>query len=126
MTHPWLSALKSIPWSNVIEHAPKVLDKARNYMAAKDNEAPTPSDEKIPEGELEIQLSSALNSIKTLQADLKKLKGNVADLSAQQTALETEVKRLRSQVRFQKAILVLLVLMALAYYGASHFSSLLG
>jgi len=32
MAIPWLSALKAIPWGNVIEHAPNVLDKARDLI----------------------------------------------------------------------------------------------
>jgi hypothetical protein len=32
MALPWIAALKYIPWGDVIEHAPKVLNAARKLM----------------------------------------------------------------------------------------------
>jgi len=32
MPVPWLSAIKAIPWGTVVEHAPKVLGKARDLI----------------------------------------------------------------------------------------------
>ena len=39
MAIPWLSALKVIPWGDVISHAPGVLEKARDLMARKTADA---------------------------------------------------------------------------------------
>jgi len=39
MAIPWLLALKVIPWGDVIEHAPKVLNAARKLMDRQSGEA---------------------------------------------------------------------------------------
>ncbi|MDZ4124040.1 MAG: hypothetical protein U1E02_07670, partial [Hydrogenophaga sp.] len=40
MAIPWLLALKVIPWGDVIEHAPKVLNAARKLMDRQRTEPP--------------------------------------------------------------------------------------
>jgi hypothetical protein len=32
MAISWLTALKVVPWDKVLEHAPRVLDKARGFI----------------------------------------------------------------------------------------------
>jgi len=121
MSIPWLSTLKSIPWGNVMEHAPKVLDKARNYMSSKENDASTAPVEKVPEGELETQLALALSNIKTLQQQIKSLSEKMAQLSDQLSATKSEVGHLRQQDRWQKALIVLLLLLLGGCYGLGYF-----
>ena len=41
MALPWIAALKYIPWGDVIEHAPKVLNAARKLME-RQTQAPGP------------------------------------------------------------------------------------
>jgi hypothetical protein len=75
MAIPWLSALKAIPWGNVIEHAPNVLDKARDLIdkhrktsepETGDSRQHTASD-LPPHDQLEIRLLDALKQIKLIQ-----------------------------------------------------------
>jgi septal ring factor EnvC (AmiA/AmiB activator) len=104
-----------------MEHAPKVLDKARNYMSSKENDAPTAPVEKVPEGELETQLALALSNIKTLQQQIKSLSEKMAQLSDQLSATKSEVGHLRQQDRWQKALIVLLLLLLGGCYGLGYF-----
>jgi FtsZ-binding cell division protein ZapB len=121
MPIPWLTALKSIPWGNVMEHAPKVLDKARNYMSSKENDTPSAPVEKVPEGELETQLALALSNIKTLQQQIKSLSEKMTQLSDQHSAIKSEVGRLRQQDRWQKALIVLILLLVGGCYSLGYF-----
>ena len=43
MAIPWLLALKVIPWGDVIEHAPKVLNAARKLMDRQKSPESTPA-----------------------------------------------------------------------------------
>ena len=63
MAIPWLSALKVIPWGDVISHAPSVLEKARDLMTRKPADAapssmatPNPREPREPRS-FESQLS---------------------------------------------------------------------
>ena len=122
MSNSWLSALKSIPWGNVLEHAPKVLDKARNYMSAKETQAPTPPPvEAMSPGEVEVQLAGALINIKKLQQQIYGLNLKTSELVEQQTLLKSEVQSLRSRDRWQKAIILVGLVGAAVYFGTPYF-----
>jgi chromosome segregation ATPase len=122
MSNPWLTAIKSIPWGNVIEHAPKVLDKARNFVSSKVNEASTginehrasnaPSEpmEKMSEDELQSQLSLALTQIKAMQQQLNEHTKNFHQLSEDYNSIKTQAHLLKSQIRLIKVFISLLIL----------------
>jgi hypothetical protein len=111
MPIPWLSTLKAIPWSNVIEHAPKVLDKARNLIDRQRSQAPistpTPTESFTP-SEIEIHLATARIEIKELQEKQKSFEGIVTELAQQQVALVGQIKRLRSLSRWLALLLIAL------------------
>ena len=103
MAIPWLSALKAIPWGNVIEHAPNVLDKARDLIdkhrktaepETVDGRQHTPSD-LPPHDQLEIRLLEALKQIKLIQQKNDLLETKLIDIVNQQTISLKNIKNLR-------------------------------
>ena len=119
MAFPWLTALKIIPWSDVIEHAPKVVASARQLVDRQrrnppENAAPpaathpaAPSDEATA---LRHQLASARDDIQRLQQTQEQLTQTVADLAEQHTRLVEAVDLLRRRTRLLLAVAALLVL----------------
>ena len=103
MAIPWLSALKAIPWGNVIEHAPNVLDKARDLIdkhrktaepETVDGRQHTPSD-LPPHDQLEIRLLEALKQIKLIQQKNDLFETKIVDIVNQQTISLKNIKNLR-------------------------------
>jgi hypothetical protein len=91
MAIAWLTALKVIPWGDVIEHAPKVLSAARKLLDR------TPA--ALPPSKDEVQERMA----KTL-----------TDLAEQNTRLVNAVEVLRLRTRM---LMVATVLLGLAVLG---------
>jgi predicted transcriptional regulator len=119
MAIPWLSALKVIPWGDVISHAPSVLEKARDLMARKPVEAAPSSSMATPNahddvpslGELKNRLLAASSQIDELQQRQTQLTQTVRELAEQNAGLVSAVSGLRQTLR-------LLVLgLALAFVG---------
>jgi hypothetical protein len=128
MPLPWLTALKVIPWGNVIEHAPTVLKAARKLMDRQKAE-PAPSsgaamdlaDESLPSlGELKNRLIAAqaqLDDHAQMQAQLTE---TVAALAEQNAQLVSAVQVLRQRTRglmWAMATLVLSALLSWAWLG---------
>ena len=118
MAIPWLSALKVIPWGDVISHAPGVLEKARDLMARKTADAapqpmatPNTHDEVPSLGELKNRLLAANQQIDTLQQQQLQLSQTVAALAEQNAALLSAVSGLRQTLR------LLVMGLALAFMG---------
>jgi hypothetical protein len=121
MPLPWLTALKVIPWGNVIEHAPTVLKAARKLMDRQKAE-PAPSsgtevdlaDESLPSlGELKNRLIAAraqLDDHAQMQAQLTE---TVAALAEQNAQLVSAVQALRQRTRGLMWAMATLVLSAL-------------
>jgi hypothetical protein len=113
MAIPWLSALKVIPWGDVIAHAPTVLEKARDLMERKTAPQPmaTPNDtssEDIPSlGELKNRLMTAHQQLDQLQQGQTQLAQTVAELAEQNAALLAAVGSLRRTLRMTVMALVL-------------------
>jgi len=106
MAIPWLSALKVIPWGDVISHAPSVLEKARDLMSRKPAEAATSSmatpnahDEVPSLGELKNRLLAANVQIDELQQRQTQLTQTVSELAEQNAALVSVVRGLRQSLR---------------------------
>ena len=105
MAIPWLSALKVIPWGDVISHAPSVLEKARDLMARKPADAapqpmatPNAHDELPSLGELKNRLLDASLQIEGLQQRQAELVQTVSELAEQNAALVSAVGSLRQTV----------------------------
>ena len=108
MAIPWLSALKAIPWGNVIEHAPNVLDKARDLI---DKHRKTAEPETVdskhhtasdlpPHDQLEIRLLDALKQIKLIQQKNDLLETKLVDIVNQQNISLKNIKNLRRANRW--------------------------
>ena len=118
MAIPWLLALKVIPWGDVIEHAPKVLNAARKLM---DREkapegttvAATPmdlvSDTPPSLGELRNRLIEARQLIDQQARTQDQMAQTLAELAEQNARLVSAVELLRLRTR-----LLMFVIAALA------------
>jgi hypothetical protein len=87
MAIAWLTALKVIPWGDVIQHAPKVLSAARKLLDRSPAEPPPTKDE--------------------FQERMAK---TLADLAEQNTRLVNAVEVLRVRTRILMWVTVLLAL----------------
>jgi len=135
MALPWLTALKVIPWGDVIEHAPKVLKGARDLLdrqRQRRREAETPPPDPRaqviempgptpPEvRELQRQLATAREDVTRLQQTQDQITQTVAELAEQNTRLVAAVELLRKRTRLlMGAVLVLaMALVTLWFSGA--------
>ncbi len=133
MALPWLTALKVIPWGDVIEHAPKVLKGARDLLdrqrqrrrdtaePAPDPRAgviempgPTPPELRA----LQQQLATAREDITRLQQTQDRITQTLAELAEQNTRLVAAVELLHQRTR----LLMGAVLVLAAALGALWFS----
>jgi hypothetical protein len=118
MAIPWLSALKIIPWGDVISHAPSVLEKARDLMARKPADAapssmatPNVHDDVSSLGELKNRLLAASMQIDQLQQRQTQLTLTVSELAEQNAGLVSAVSGLRQTLR------LIVVGLAMAFVG---------
>lgn len=127
MAIPWLTALKVIPWGDVIEHAPKVLKAARKLMEkpAPDTAAASPqtavdSPDAAPPslGELKNRLIAAqaqLDQQAQLQAETSQ---TLAELAEQNARLVGAVDALRLRTRVLLVVVAALLLVQLVAWIA--------
>jgi hypothetical protein len=106
MAIPWLTALKAVPWGDVISHAPSVLEKARDLMARKPADvasqpmATSNAHDEVPSlGELKNRLLDASSQIEGLQQRQAELAQTVRALAEQNAALLTAVSGQRQTLR---------------------------
>ncbi len=109
MAFPWLTALKIIPWGDVIEHAPAVLKGARRLL---DRQPPAPSTapsttDVAPD---QVTLQRRLSALEQQHAsDMAQLTQTVTELAEQNTRLVQAVDVLRWRTRWLGLMAVLLV-----------------
>jgi hypothetical protein len=109
MAIPWLLALKVIPWGDVIEHAPKVLNAARKLMDRQRTEpAPAVSTTATADwvGEAQPSLGELKNRLIAVQVQLdqqaetqEQLAQTLAELAEQNARLVSAVEVLRLRTR---------------------------
>ena len=110
MAIPWLVALKVIPWGDVIEHAPKVLDAARKLLDQKRTQAPAEpmgmggvidmnSANPPSLGELRNRLIAAQQQIDQHAHAQEQLAQTLAELAEQNARLVAAVAVLRTRTR---------------------------
>jgi hypothetical protein len=109
MAIPWLLALKVIPWGDVIEHAPKVLNAARKLMDRQRTEpAPAVSTTANADwvGETQPSLGELKNRLIAAQVQLdrqadtqEQLAQTLAELAEQNARLVSAVEVLRLRTR---------------------------
>lgn len=85
----WLTALKIIPWGDVIEAAPGIAKSARKYFAGTQSSAPSPaaSDSAVAPGDALAQARARLAQLET----------TLAQLTAQQQASAALIESLADQ-----------------------------
>lgn len=118
MAIPWMVALKVIPWGDVIEHAPKVLNAARRLMdrqkaPATGTTAPAPLDmgEAPPTlGELKNRLIEARQLIDQQAATQEQMAQTLAELAEQNARLVGAVDLLRKRTRVLMVAIVALAI----------------
>ena len=107
MAIPWLVALKVIPWGDVIEHAPTVLNAARKLM---DRQKAPPANAPLPEpldlgdappspGELKNRLIEARQLIDQQAAAQEQMAQTLTELAEQNARLVGAVDVLRTRTR---------------------------
>ena len=117
MAIPWMVALKVIPWGDVIEHAPKVLNAARKLMDRQKTPAggapmPAPLDmgEAPPTlGELKNRLIEARLLIDQQAATQEQMAQTLAELAEQNARLVGAVDLLRKRTRMLMVAIAALV-----------------
>jgi hypothetical protein len=124
MAIPWLVALKVIPWGDVIEHAPKVLNAARKLMerqraptnvpVAGDSVIPMPSAEPPNPAALHQRLLAAQQQLDSQAQAQDQLTQTLAELAEQNARLVGAVEVLRVRTRWMRVATALLAL-ALAW-----------
>lgn len=119
MALPWLLALKVIPWGDVIEHAPKVLNAARKLMdRQKAPESPTITakpldlapDAQPSLGELRNRLIEARQLIDQ-QAEVQlQMTQTLGELAEQNARLVAAVELLRVRTRVLMVVVAALAI----------------
>ena len=103
----WLTALKVIPWGDVIEHAPTVLKGARRLL-----ERQSASPAQAADADTVTDLATLQRQLAALRhqqaSDMAQLTQTVAALAEQNTQLVEAVDVLRWRTRWLGAIVVLL------------------
>lgn len=133
MALSWLTALKVIPWGDVIEHAPKVLKGARELLERQRQrrqdiadpapgagsdviEMPGPTPPEVRE--LQQGLAEAREDVGRLQQTQDQITQTLAELAEQNTRLVAAVELLRKRTRLLMGAVVVLAVAL----GAVHFS----
>ena len=107
MSIPWIAALKIIPWGDVIEHAPKVLNAARRLLdKQKAPTAPSPAGPPLDPtaappslGELRNRLIENRQLIDQQGAAQEQMAQTLSELAEQNARLVEAVQLLRVRTR---------------------------
>ncbi len=118
MAIPWIAALKIIPWGDVIEHAPKVLNAARKLIdKQKTPVAPVPpgapmdpNAEPPSLGELRNRLIEARQLIDQQTTAQQQMAQTLGELAEQNARLVEAVQLLRVRTRLLMVVAALLAL----------------
>ncbi len=111
MAFPWLTALKLIPWGDVVESAPAVLNAAKKLLERRAGapRAPAPSDD--PLASLQQELSG-------LRDEQRRAAELISSLAAQNERLveAVEILRIRTRVLMYASLALTAALIALAVH----------
>jgi hypothetical protein len=119
MALPWLLALKVIPWGDVIEHAPKVLNAARKLMDRQKSSDSSPitaspmdlvSDTPPSLGELRNRLIEARQLIDQQAQTQDQMAQTLTELAEQNARLVAAVGLLRVRTRLLMFVIAALAL----------------
>lgn len=124
MAIPWIAALKIIPWGDVIEHAPKVLNAARKLLdKQKSPSAPVPAGPPLDPaaappslGELRNRLIEAQQLIEQQGLAQQQMVQTLSELAEQNARLVAAVELLRVRTRVLITACVLLAIGTLVLF----------
>lgn len=117
MALPWLLALKVIPWGDVIEHAPKVLNAARKLMDRQKSPTGSPATAAPMDlvtnappslGELRNRLIEARQLIDQQAQTQTQMAQTLAELAEQNARLVAAVELLRVRTLVLMAVILAL------------------
>lgn len=126
MAIPWLLALKVIPWGDVIEHAPKVLNAARKLMerqkTPESNGVATSPQDLVSDtppslGELRNRLIEARQLIDQQTQTQTQMAQTLAELAEQNARLVAAVELLRVRTRVLMFVLAALGIGVVALFA---------
>ncbi|MCD6041692.1 MAG: hypothetical protein K0R40_1295 [Burkholderiales bacterium] len=116
MAFPWLTALKLIPWGDVVESAPAVLNAAKKLLEKRAGapRAPAPSSDD-PFASLQQELSG-------LKDEQRRAAELISSLAAQNERLveAVEILRVRTRLLMYASLAVTAALIALAMYALTR------
>lgn len=139
MAVPWMTLAKAVPWSDVIEHAPGVLNAARSLFKRKADGAsaspgeplePMPGDEVGPLSTTELtqQLRAARTESAQLRCQLADTQQLLQDLAEQHARVLAQVEEnrhrvesLQRSVRWLGGVAVVALVLGLGLLGASRW-----
>ncbi len=129
MAIPWLTVLQAIPWGQVIENTPKLVDTAQKLLSrlkkskAPDDAALTPFpdvDETSPLGQLERLVQENRREVQALRQDLRDTADLLQHMTEQNVKMVSEIETLRRRTRrlqgfaaFMALLLIVAVVRAL-------------
>lgn len=94
MAIAWLAVLKSVPWSEVISNAPKVVDGARKLWNAVARKSSPPE---VSASDTQPVVAPEAHTIAALEARASALEAVVSDLQGQMLASSELIKALADQ-----------------------------
>lgn len=111
----WMTALKLVPWGEVVKSAPQIADGARKLWqtmgAGQKRPRTPPEDVPVAVAGNEVQAIAALTGrIAQLERELAEASGLIHSMAEQDKQLVGQVAQLQHQLRRQTAVLAVLVL----------------
>lgn len=94
MAIPWFTVLQAVPWGQVIENAPKVVDGAKRLWSAVATKS-TPQEFEV--ADVEPIYSDDEQALKAIRSRLTALEKSTADLHKQMLASSELIKTLADQ-----------------------------
>jgi hypothetical protein len=116
----WLTALKAVPWADVVHAAPSIVQGARKlYAAARGhsaNQASTTAEDEINQGSTATRLRAMAAALEQLRAEQRSSAELIRSLAEQHARMVSALETLRKRLAVMLSLCVILsvVLIALA------------
>ena len=116
MALPWLALIKAVPWTEVVAHAPTVLNAAKKLWSPKSGQAPMArgaTGQAVPLSP-EARLASLDEQLAEAQAQLAETNQLVRDMAEQQARMLVQIEDNRRTLRRTRWLAVGALALALA------------
>ena len=126
MALSWLTALKAVPWADVVHAAPSIVQSARKlYAAARGhpaNQASTAAaEDDINQGSTATRLRAMAAALEGVRAEQRSSAGLIRSLAEQQAVLVSALESLRKRVAVLLGLCVILVVALIALAATMLF-----